>query len=176
MANAEKIRRAKVAHEKSLRDEVQMEIAELISAEKLPFQLVDSPYFKRIIDRIVEGGAPCRQTFSRVLLPKLHGLVNGCMAGALRLCDAISLDVDAWSQWGEEFLSVVATSVDSNLNTISYVLDFIHLEERHTGVYMAEKIREVLERPEFSHLRVLSGSSDNASNAVKVPIKIFLKF
>ena len=74
------------------------------------------------------------------------------------------LTIDIWTSMATEaYMTVTCHFIDPNLKLQNFVLETIGFLERHTGVNIAEKLKEVGERWGITH-KVIIVSHDQGSN------------
>ncbi|CAJ0649713.1 9935_t:CDS:2, partial [Entrophospora sp. SA101] len=87
------------------------------------------------------------------------------LVSELDSCYRVSLTTDAWTSTttNQGYLGITAHWIDDSWRMKKILLNFIPLNESHTGVYLANKILDTLE--EFSLCKkVLAMTTDNGSN------------
>ncbi|KEP49957.1 hAT family dimerization protein [Rhizoctonia solani 123E] len=134
------------------------------SVNHRPFHMLSDPLFLDIVHLLrSEATVPCAQTISADLA-YLYNLAS------LRISDlfaesknAFHLAIDGWSSpLTASFLGIVVFWREGGKLWRS-ILEFVHLTESHTGMYMAAKTMECLQRFKITN-QIMSVCLDNASN------------
>jgi hypothetical protein len=138
--------------------------------DQQPFDVVEDKCF---IDLVAELDSryklPCRQTISSWIESIFKKQKIDIKKKFSDFSHKVSLTTDAWTSTttNQGYLGVTAHWIDDSWRMKKILLDFIPLNENHTGVYLANKILDTLE--EFSlGKKVLAMTTDNGANMVNL--------
>ncbi|CAJ0749308.1 23113_t:CDS:2 [Entrophospora sp. SA101] len=133
----------------------------------------EQDFYKCFVDLVSELDScyrlPCHQTISSWIesIFKKQKIVIKKMFNDFS--HRVSLTTDAWTSTttNQGYLGITAHWIDDSWRMKKILLNFIPLNESHTGVYLANKILDTLE--EFSLCKkVLAMTTDNGSNMVSL--------
>ncbi|CAJ0757200.1 5025_t:CDS:2, partial [Entrophospora sp. SA101] len=133
----------------------------------------EQDFYKCFVDLVSELDSryrlPCCQTISSWIesIFKKQKIVIKKMVNDFS--HRVSLTTDAWTSTttNQGYLGITAHWIDDSWRMKKILLNFIPLNESHTGVYLANKILDTLE--EFSLCKkVLAMTTDNGSNMVSL--------
>ncbi|OAL68712.1 hypothetical protein A7D00_7370 [Trichophyton violaceum] len=139
---------------------------EFILDRCLPFALVNSPSFQRLL-RLAAGNAslpiPSRHQLTSFLTEKVETSISEQLTkippGAM-----VSLALDCWtSPSTHSFMAIVLYYIDKDWEVRELLLEFAPLTGTHTGDRLAKVVFDVLVHHNLVN-RVLSVTADNASN------------
>lgn len=148
---------------KGLFDSVQKDVVEFVFAENLSLELLESPFFRRITDRIVESGAPTRKTACTSILNELHRGIREVMDQDIRAC--MNASIDCWWCADESIFAVVMHYLDVNFNAKSAILDFRKLQLPATGHNLNIVLSEILSA--YPMIRFQSGIVHQSAAAIR---------
>ncbi|CAH1769052.1 3120_t:CDS:2, partial [Entrophospora sp. SA101] len=138
--------------------------------DQQPFDVVEDKCFVDLVSELDSRyRLPCHQTISSWIesIFKKQKIVIKKMFNDFS--HRVSLTTDAWTSTttNQGYLGITAHWIDDSWRMKKILLNFIPLNESHTGVYLANKILDTLE--EFSLCKkVLAMTTDNGSNMVSL--------
>jgi len=137
----------------------------MIVQDLRPIRIVECEGFRSLLSYLEPGYTlPSRKNFVSDINHKFE-MCKGKLRTRLEqeaLC--VSITIDIWtSMAAEACMTVTVHYVDSNWNMQNFVLETAWFPERHTGVNIAEKLKEITERWGILQY-VLTVSHDQAAN------------
>lgn len=138
-----------------------------IVALRLPFQLVEHPEFRALIE--IASSAPTipeipsartiRRHLQETVRERQDSLLQTLPEGA-----KLSIALDCWtSPFRQAFMAVTGYFIDLEWNYREILLGFEPLRGSHIGAYLSSVLLELLEKHQITN-RVLTITTDNASN------------
>ncbi|XP_044573210.1 uncharacterized protein LOC123257573 [Drosophila ananassae] len=146
-------------------------LVKIVTAEGKPFMFLDSEGFKEIFDPIYNvlgmNGITSRNIMSFVSVKEqaIKDGIRDLVKGKL-----LSLKIDVATRMETAVLCVNLQMIHTNINKMEIVvktLGMIQLTHAHTGVYIKEKILEILYEYGINLNQIISVASDNGRNMVK---------
>ena len=144
-------------------------MGEMMALDCQPVSIVEDIGFNGFVKAIEPRYTiPSRKYFSETLIPRIHDGVNAELMKRVHSpgVTAYSFTCDIWntSTAGLSLLSLTAHWVAQNFERTSAVLHVMALEGSHTGMYIAEKINDMLSSWNINKENVHLVLRDNASN------------
>jgi len=147
--------------QKELSDAV---ISHLVIAGNLPLNLVEQPYFKefmKVVDQ--KYNPPTRYNVNRAVNKKFQ-LKRALLHSKLQEAQYVTLTLDMWSDRRmRSFMGITVHFLSTDMKLQSFLLDFKHFSERHTGENMADHCAKVIENFNLGK-KVYFVVTDNAAN------------
>ena len=146
---------------------LQKKILKFITTSHLPFQIIEHPEFKDLLEyaKLAKSGLhlPSARSIRRLLdnevREKQQSVLDKLPKGSY-----LSVALDCWtSPFAQAFMAVTGYFLDSDWNYCEVLLGFEHLHGSHTGAYLSEVVIQILQEHGIAD-RVLSITTDNASN------------
>jgi hypothetical protein len=129
--------------QKELSDAV---ITHLVIAGNLPLNLVEQPYFKefmKVVDQ--KYSLPTRYNVN-IAVNKKFQLKRALLQSKLQGAEYVTLTLDMWSDRRmRSFMGITVHFLSTDMKLQSYLLDFKHFSEKHTGENMADHSAKVIE-------------------------------
>ena len=148
------------AHSKEI-DEL---VSDFIAKDLRPIAIVDGPGFKNLVHFLEPGyKVPSRTHVMSTLRKKYDALKKELVVHISSHYLAITTDI--WtSRATEAYITITAHYIDDDWKLISNVLTTEAMPERHTGVNIAERIREAMNKWQVQDEIVSGIVHDNAAN------------
>lgn len=146
-------------------DNLSEALVELVVMEDLPFQFVDSPFFRALIEMLRPG----TKVFGRTSLLKEIYLRYDYELELLKerlksTSSKISVTGDCWTSSNNlPFLGVTAHYIDSDWTLKNTLLAFEYVDGEHSGERLASSLISLLDQFNISS-KFLMITTDNASN------------
>lgn len=144
--------------------EITRHIAEMVSRDLRPVAVVDGPGFIKLLN-VLEPGyvVPSRPHIMSILRQQYLSLIEKVRHSIEMKHVAITSDI--WTSTATEaYITVTAHFIDEDWNLVSRVLSTKAMPERHTGLNIADRIRETLEEYKIPTNLVSGIVHDNASS------------
>lgn len=138
-----------------------------MTASRLPFQLVEHPQFRALIEMArlapsfpeIPSAYMVRRQLQELVQERQHTLLR-----TLPIDAKLSIALDCWtSPFRQAFMAVTAYFLDKDWNYREILLGFEPLHGAHTGSYLSTVLLELLQKHRIED-RVLTVTTDNASN------------
>jgi hypothetical protein len=142
-------------------------VISFITASRLPFQLVEHPQFRALIEMArlapsfpeIPSAYMVRRYLQELVQERQCTLLQTLPTGA-----KLSIALDCWtSPFRQAFMAVTGYFPDEDWNYREILLGFEPLHGSHTGSYLSTVLIELLEKHQIKN-RVLTITTDNASN------------
>ena len=142
-----------------------------ITALQLPFQLVEHPQFRALIEMArllpplpeIPSAYIVRHHLQEMVEAQQHNLLHKLPTGA-----KISIALDCWtSPFQQAFMAITGYFIDADWNYREILLGFEPLHGTHTGVNLGSVLFDLLQKHGIEN-RVLTITTDNASNNSKL--------
>ncbi|KAF2896786.1 hypothetical protein ILUMI_09389 [Ignelater luminosus] len=148
-------------------DDINFQLMQTIVKNYLPFQIVESDYFKKFVNELNPGyQLPSRKTVSKVLLPQYYNMTKERVFNKLKTAEAICLTTDGWtSVANESYLAVTAHFLNKANDLQSVLLECYKYTDSHTAVNLSEELQRIVENWQIKE-RIVAVVSDNAANIV----------
>lgn len=154
--------------QKVTQKEINKLVAGYIVEDMLPLSTIESPRFRKILDKIPSTRTPTsdRKTFSKYL-DQCYSDMESNLKKTFESLDYVTTTADIWSANNKSYLGMTAHWI----NTISFkrqkaALACKRVRGRHTYDVMANKIEQIHSSYGRSH-KVTACVTDNGSNFVK---------
>jgi hypothetical protein len=133
-------------------------------AGNLPFVFFDLDEFYSLIEMCRDNvEIPSARVMKAFLMNKISE-VEESTKQSIPQNRKVSLALDAWTSPNKiAFLAIIAYWIDSKWVSQSQLIGFEHLEERHTGEHIAEKVLYILNQYNIRN-RLFAITTDSASN------------
>jgi hypothetical protein len=138
-----------------------------ITALRLPFQLVEHPQFRALIEMArlapslpeIPSAYMVRHHLQEMVKERQQNLLCKLPTGA-----KLSIALDCWtSPFHQAFMAVTGYFIDEDWNYREILLGFEPLHGTHTGVNLGSVLLDLLQKHGIKN-RVLTVTTDNASN------------
>lgn len=138
----------------------------MVAVDMLPLSFVDGPGFHQFMAIVSpEYTIPSRPTV-RNRLEELYGSVKNKLMTAIKNFHYVSLTTDAWSSRATtSYVTVTLHGINKNWNMVSYTLDTLEFEDRHTGPNLQKHLLQVSTEWNLGN-KVVAVVHDNARNIV----------
>ncbi|XP_022825647.1 zinc finger BED domain-containing protein 4-like [Spodoptera litura] len=156
-----------------IKKEIDDHLMNLFVCDMQPFSIVEDKGFRELIKFAFPNYTiPSRKYFANNLLPGLYEEVKtATKISVSEDASSICLTTDIWtSRNNDSYLAITGHYIDRNYNLQSVLLECKVLEKSHTGVHLAEEIKNVTQDwsiPSEKVLLVVSDNGANITNAVK---------
>ena len=140
-------------------------VSQMIGQDLRPIIIVECEGFRSLLSYLEPGYTlPSRKNFVNDINRKFEICQDKLKARLESEALCVSLTTDIWTSMATKaYLTVTVHYIDASWKMRNFVLDTVLFPERHTGVNIAEKLKEIAER--WGVLRyVLTISHDQASN------------
>ena len=137
----------------------------MIIQDLRPIRLIKCEGFRNLLSYMEPGYTlPSREQFSADIFHKFETCKDKLKKRLAAEAFSMALITDIWTSMATEaYMTVTCHFIDPNLKLQNFVLEMIGFPERHTGVNIAEKLKEVGERWGITH-KVIIVSHDQGSN------------
>ncbi|XP_067951337.1 E3 SUMO-protein ligase ZBED1-like [Watersipora subatra] len=151
-------------------------ITRCLAKDSMPLYTVEKQGFKDLIECLdPRFKMPSRKLFSDKLIPSLYSETKTGVCNQLANITHFSLTTDGWSSIGlTPYLSLTVHYVSPEWDLVTKNLNTVYLPESHTGQKIAETLEELLTQWNLDKSKLVSLTTDNASNMV-VAAKILEK-
>lgn len=127
--------------------EITKSIAVFLAKDGLPVHTVEKPGFQYLIKKLLSQRyqLPSRKHFSSTVMPKLYDEICSKVSAELHGVTHFSATTDLWSSIGlTPYLSLTVHSISNDWVLISLNLSTMCMPEDHTGVNIADLLKELL--------------------------------
>ncbi|KAK0144340.1 Zinc finger BED domain-containing protein 1 [Merluccius polli] len=142
-------------------------IGEFIADYMAPFNIVENRKFIQMF-KVLEPKfkMPCRGHFSEKVIPEIYNETKQSVKECLKNANCIALTTDGWtSRATQSYITITAQVIDEKWESKSFVLQTCELSESHTGVNIADVLRNALREWELTRPQTtIACVTDNASN------------
>ena len=145
-------------------------IGEMIALDTHPFSIVEDQGFTRLIKEMEPRYTlPSRRYFTENIVTKIYDSLKEEVSKAVSGVEYFSFTTDIWSTCisNESLLSLTAHWIPDTFQRTVVMLNASRIDGSHTGAYIAQKIKEILESWFISTDKVPIVLRDNGSNMVK---------
>ncbi|CAF1090283.1 unnamed protein product [Brachionus calyciflorus] len=136
----------------------------------LPVSIVDRDEFRNLLKDAIPGySVPCRQTFTKNLIPQKSVMVKSSIAHELSGVNSFSLTCDAWtSNSNLSYLGVTCHYLNKDFILTSRLLSLKYLEEDHKSEYLFEVLKEIINEwyLDGKVFKIVSDSGSNMKGAI----------
>ncbi|XP_033742748.1 zinc finger BED domain-containing protein 1-like [Pecten maximus] len=148
--------------------EITETITNFLINDMRPFKTVDTDCFRKMLHTLdPRYKVPGRKHFSQIAIPKKYEQVKGVVKGELQRADQVAITTDGWtSRATESYITITSTHINNEWQMVNYVLMTRCMPESHTGVNIAEFLKEAIAEWGIKE-EPLYLVSDNASNMKK---------
>ncbi|XP_070403898.1 E3 SUMO-protein ligase ZBED1-like isoform X1 [Nothobranchius furzeri] len=142
-------------------------IGEFIADYMAPFNIVANRKFIQMF-KVLEPKfkMPCRGHFSEKVIPGIYNETKQSVKECLKHADRVALTTDSWtSRATQSYVTITAQVIIEKWESKSFVLQTRELSESHTGVNIAQVLRNSLSEWELTRPHTtIACVTDNASN------------
>ena len=145
-------------------------IGEMIALDCHPFSIVEDEGFTRLLLELEPRYTlPSRRYFTENVVTKIYENLKKEVSQAVSGVEYFSFTTDIWSTCvsNESLLSLTAHWITDTFKRTTVMLNASRVDGSHTGAYIAQKIKEILESWLISTDRVHVILRDNGSNMVR---------
>ena len=145
-------------------------IGEMIALDCHPFSVVEDEGFIRLVKELEPRYTlPSRRYFTENVVTKIYENLKQEVSKAVSDVEYFSFTTDVWSTCmsNESLLSLTAHWISDTFQRTNVMLNASRIDGSHTGAYIAQKIKEILESWFISTYRVHVILRDNGSNMVR---------
>ena len=149
---------------------VHRRIGEMIALDCHPFSVVEDEGFIRLVKELEPRYTlPSRRYFTENVVTKIYENLKQKVSQAVSDVEYFSFTTDVWSTCvsNESLLSLTAHWISDTFQRTNVMLNASRIDGSHTGAYIAQKIKEILESWFISTYRVHVILRDNGSNMVR---------
>ena len=143
-------------------------LVRFIANNSLPLRLVDDLSFRNFVSYLKPewlSSLPYRKRLTEVLVPRLKGKVKEQVQKQLQDIEYYSLSLDSWTSIANrKYLAVTIHGICKEWKFHSFLLSLVAVRNSETGEYIAETVEEILEEWFLSKDKLVSVTSDGASN------------
>ncbi|KAJ5120790.1 uncharacterized protein N7515_010178 [Penicillium bovifimosum] len=143
------------------------EILRFITINRLPFNLVENPTFRRLISRAQSAPSPSNIPSADTVRRRLSARVKDRQQDTLRMLPEhakMSVALDCWtSPFGHAFMAITGHFIDADWVYREVLLGFKPLHGTHSGTNLSSVLMKTLTEYGIKH-RVFGLTTDNASN------------
>ena len=145
--------------------EINSALSDFIALDLRPIAVVDGTGFNRFLNCVEPGYVVPSRTFVMNCLKERYAAMKHKLQESFRLCDNLALTSDIWTSCATQaYVTITAHYITEDWRIQSYVLCTCEMPERHTGVNIATRLREVTEMWNIDDEHVSAVVTDNASN------------
>ena len=145
--------------------EINSALSDFIALDLRPIEVVDGTGFNRFLNCVEPGYVVPSRTFVMNCLKERYAAMKYKLQESFRLCDSLALTSDIWtSRATQAYVTITAHYITEDWRIQSYVLCTCEMPEKHTGVNIATRLREVAEMWNIDDKHVSAVVTDNASN------------
>ena len=118
------------------------QLAKMIARDFQPYTIVEDAGFRAFTKLLNPSYTlPSRKTLSNKIVPDLYQTIFEKVQDSVDQAESVCLTTDCWtSRTSTSFMAVTCHFVNEEFELVSYLLDCILLEDRHTGDYLAKKL------------------------------------
>ena len=149
---------------------VHRRIGEMIALDCHPFSVVEDEGFIRLVKELEPRYTlPSRRYFTENVVTKIYENLRQKVSQAVSDVEYFSFTTDVWSTCvsNESLLSLTAHWISDTFQRTNVMLNASRIDGSHTGAYIAQKIKEILESWFISTYLVHVILRDNGSNMVR---------
>ena len=149
---------------------VHRRIGEMIALDYHPFSIVEDEGFTRLVKELEPRYTlPNRRYFTENVVTKIYENLRKEVSQAVSGVEYFSFTTDVWSTCvsNESLLSLTTHWITETFQCTSLMSNASRIDGSHTGAYIAEKIKEILESWAISTDQVHVILRDNGSNMVR---------
>nr|XP_055037872.1 E3 SUMO-protein ligase ZBED1-like [Misgurnus anguillicaudatus] len=149
-------------------------VTRLLVEENLPFNLVEKPAFKAMLQAFDKQYVPPdRKYFSKKAVPEKYLKMKDSLTRELKDADHFSLTTDMWSSVNMmPYMSVTIHYLNTNWELKSRCLETSFMPESHTSDNLSEALRSTLEEWSLDETKLACVTSDNGANIVAAVRKL----
>uniref|UniRef100_A0AC34RME9 HAT C-terminal dimerisation domain-containing protein n=1 Tax=Panagrolaimus sp. JU765 TaxID=591449 RepID=A0AC34RME9_9BILA len=145
-------------------------IVDFIAEDLQPFNIIDSPRFRKMISRLNDKYIlKSRKYYSNTVLPARYKEIEGMIKKKLATAKYISLTVDEWSSEDLRhcLLSVTARIIGPDFKPYSCTIGAVPLKGKHTGSNMADHLKQFLDDFGIDQKKLTRIVRDGASSMIR---------
>ena len=138
----------------------------MIGKDMCPINTVSAPGFKKLIHTLDKRYVlPSRHHFSRIALPALYEECRGKVASEVSTALYFATTTDLWSsRTMEPYISLTLHYIDADFAIKTNCLQTAFFPEDHTGLNIAEGLRQAMTAWDLKEENLVCITTDNASN------------
>ena len=141
-------------------------VANYIIEDLRPLSVVEGTGFKNMVNLLdPRYTLPRRTYFSQTLIPKMYNEAASKVKESISKAESVALTTDGWtSRATESYVTITSVHVTPGWKLQNFVLQTRAMPESHTGLHIAEVIKEAIEEWGIPNNPPLV--TDNAANMV----------
>jgi hypothetical protein len=147
--------------------QLEEQLLKTITCLRLPFQTVENPVFRRLLNLVSSGPGVLELPSAKTLRRRLRDAVTIQQESQLQDLPEyakVSLALDCWtSPFQQAFMAITVYFLDKDWNYREMLLGFEPLHGPHTGNNLSDVLYQLLKERGLLH-RIFSVTTDNATN------------
>ena len=135
----------------------------------LPVSIVNNVGFRTMLHTFEPRYiVPDRKTFSQNYIPEMYQCEKTRIVGTMKHgLKNFSLTTDGWtSRANHSYISRIVHYIDEMWNLQAHLLDTVEMPLEHTGINLADELKDTLKRWDLKDSDLVSVTTDNARNIV----------
>lgn len=152
--------------------QLDIQLAKMIAHDFQPYSIVEDAGFRGFVKLLNPSYIlPSRKTLSTKIVPEFYQSIFQKVQDSMDKAESVCLTTDCWtSRTSTSFMAVTCHFVNEDFELVSFLLDCILLEDRHTGDYLAKKLMQCAIEWNIDD-KVAACVTDGVANIVKAMAK-----